>query len=148
MKLKHLAEFEIPSVPGNERQAAAQVLDSLGSLSLPQEMKDRLVTAVSEAVMNSMEHGNLYQADLSVRIQVLVTTKELIVRIRDHGGGKVIFDYVTPDLYAKLAGQQSPRGWGLFLIQNMVDDIRISSDDKHRTMELILKLHPKKGDKR
>ena len=34
----------------------------------------------------------------------------------------------APDLEAKLAGEQKPRGWGLFLIQNMVDDVRVASD--------------------
>ena len=37
----------------------------------------------------------------------------------------------TPDLEAKLEGLQKPRGWGLFLIQNMVDDVRVSSDGHH-----------------
>jgi anti-sigma regulatory factor (Ser/Thr protein kinase) len=49
----------------------------------------------------------------------------------------------VPDLEAKLAGQQTPRGWGLFLIQNMVDEMNVVSDDVHHTMELILHL---KGD--
>ena len=44
----------------------------------------------------------------------------------------------TPDLDAKLAGLQSSRGWGLFLIQNMVDELHVSSDDRHHTVELIM----------
>jgi hypothetical protein len=35
---------------------------------------------------------------------------------------------------------QSPRGWGLFLIKNMVDDMHITSDDTHHTVELVLHL--------
>ena len=37
----------------------------------------------------------------------------------------------TPDLEAKLAGLQKPRGWGLFLIENMVDEMRVTSDGEH-----------------
>jgi len=46
----------------------------------------------------------------------------------------------TPDLEAKLAGLQSPRGWGLFLIKNMVDDMNIEADEVHHTIELIFNL--------
>ena len=38
-------------------------------------------------------------------------------------------------------GSQSPRGWGLFLIKNMVDEAaRVRSDGRHHTLELILRL--------
>ena len=47
---------------------------------------------------------------------------------------------VTSDLTAKLAGQQSPRGWGLFLIQNMVDEMHVTTDDVHHTVELVIHL--------
>ena len=46
----------------------------------------------------------------------------------------------APDIERKLAGDQKPRGWGLFLIKNMVDDVRISSDGSHHTVELVMRL--------
>ena len=42
--------------------------------------------------------------------------------ITDEGGETEIPDTEAPDLDAKLEGLQSPRGWGLFLIQSMVDE--------------------------
>jgi hypothetical protein len=45
-----------------------------------------------------------------------------------------------PDLEAKLQGLQSPRGWGLYLIRNMVDEVNTHSDGVHHTIELTLKL--------
>ena len=42
------------------------------------------------------------------------------------------------DLEAKLAGLQSPRGWGLFLIKNLVDDMRVSAEDGRHTVELTM----------
>jgi hypothetical protein len=54
----------------------------------------------------------------------------------------------VPDLEAKLAGMQSPRGWGLFLIQNMVDEMNVTGDEHHHTVELILHLDGRaEGDK-
>jgi hypothetical protein len=43
-------------------------------------------------------------------------------------------------LEAKLTGLQTPRGWGLFLIKNLIDDLIISSDGAHNTLDLILYL--------
>jgi serine phosphatase RsbU (regulator of sigma subunit)/anti-sigma regulatory factor (Ser/Thr protein kinase) len=136
--LQTLAEFDIPSQPGNERQAAGQVLAVLEDAHLPEARRKRLETAVAEATMNAMEHGNHYQADLPVHIAVLRSSEKLAVRVTDHGGGAAIFQAETPDLDAKLAGLQSPRGWGLFLIENMVDEMNVSSDNEHHVIELVL----------
>jgi serine phosphatase RsbU (regulator of sigma subunit)/anti-sigma regulatory factor (Ser/Thr protein kinase) len=133
-----LAEFDLPSLPGNERQAAGQVLESLAATGLDPARRQRLETAVAEATMNAMEHGNHYQADLPVHIQVLHSPERLVVRISDHGGGAPISLAEAPDLDAKLAGLQSPRGWGLFLIQNMVDELNVSGDSEHHVIELVL----------
>ncbi len=53
----------------------------------------------------------------------------------------------TPDLEAKLANQQTPRGWGHFLIKNMVDELRVSGDAHHHTIELIVRLDGGDGAK-
>jgi hypothetical protein len=67
-------------------------------------------------------------------------TRDLIVLIRDQDGSQMIPESQLPDLDAKLAGLQSPRGWGLFLIKNMVDEMRTISDEAHHTIELVLHL--------
>ena len=56
------------------------------------------------------------------------------------GGGRPIPQLEVPDLEAKLAGLQSPRGWGLFLIEKMVDEMRVTSDETHHTIELVMHL--------
>ena len=117
-----------------------QVADAIKGRGLPETRLERLKTAVAEATMNAMEHGNKYRPDLSVFIRVLASDRALAVRITDHGGGRPIAERDAPDLDAKLAGLQSPRGWGLFLIKNMVDDMNIASDEVHHTVELIMRL--------
>jgi serine phosphatase RsbU (regulator of sigma subunit)/anti-sigma regulatory factor (Ser/Thr protein kinase) len=140
MGWQKLVEFEVNSQPGNEREAMERVAESVTSLNLSKGQMDRLKTAVGEATMNAMEHGNHYQPDLPVEIEVLTSAGELSVHIQDHGGSKAIPESEAPDLDAKLAGLQSPRGWGLFLIKNMVDEMRVTSDETHHTIELILHL--------
>ena len=90
--------------------------------------------------MNALEHGNQYQFDKPVEVMVSASESQLKIEITDLGGGQDLPDPVTPDLDAKLAGLQSPRGWGLFLIKNMVDELNVHSDGIHHTLELILNL--------
>ena len=135
-----LAEFSVPSVPGNERQAMEQVVLAVRDLHLPAQRLEQLKTAVAEATMNAMEHGNHYQADVPVIIQVQASPTILAVRITDQGEGPATFEAQTPDLEAKLAELQSPRGWGLFLIKNLVDDLNIINTENHHTVELLLNL--------
>jgi serine/threonine-protein kinase RsbW len=135
-----LAELSVPSEPGNERRAMEEVAGAVGGLGLPGPTLERLKTAVAEAAMNAMEHGNHYRAELPVSIAVSASDAELSVKITDEGTGPPAFDSETPDLEAKLEGVQTPRGWGLFLIKSMVDEMNVTGDEHHHTVELILHL--------
>ncbi len=136
--VRSLAEFNLRSEPGNERMAMEQLELAVEDLHLPPDRLERLKTAVAEATMNAMEHGHKYQADLPVHIDVLASGEAVTVRITDQGGGREIIEPDEPDLEAKLAGEQSPRGWGLFLIKHMVDEMNITSDRATHTVELVL----------
>jgi serine phosphatase RsbU (regulator of sigma subunit)/anti-sigma regulatory factor (Ser/Thr protein kinase) len=135
-----LVEFEVPSAEGNERIALARVSAVVAGLGLEPARLRRLETAVGEATMNAMEHGNGYDAELPVTVRVLTGHDRVTVQIVDQGGGQGEAEPDTPDLDAKLAGLQSPRGWGLFLIENMVDDARETVDGRHHTLELEMQL--------
>ncbi|RPI30116.1 MAG: GAF domain-containing protein [Chloroflexota bacterium] len=141
---KLLDTFEIDSQPGNERLAMQQVAELLQNQQIPLNYLQKLITAVAEATMNAMEHGNHYEAGKPVSIEVCSNGEAIMVRITDHGTNQPIPEHTVPDLDAKLAGLQSPRGWGLFLIEKMVDEMRVSSDAAHHTLELIVNV---KGDK-
>jgi serine/threonine-protein kinase RsbW len=136
-----LADFTLPSERGNERRAMEEVARAVGGLGLPQRTLERLKTAVAEATMNAMEHGNRYIPEVPVKIQVWLLEDRLLVRIIDRGSGPPPSpDAEAPDLEAKLEGEQTPRGWGLFLIKNMVDEMRVSGNPDHHTIELVINL--------
>jgi serine/threonine-protein kinase RsbW len=136
-----LAELSIPSEPGNERRVTEEVARAVSGLGLSERTLERLKTAVAEATMNAMEHGNHYRAELPVVIEVSASEAEISVKVTDEGSGPPAFHSETPDLEAKLEGMQTPRGWGLFLIKNMVDDMNVTGDQHHHTVELILHLN-------
>jgi serine phosphatase RsbU (regulator of sigma subunit)/anti-sigma regulatory factor (Ser/Thr protein kinase) len=135
-----LAAWTVPSEPGNERLVMDRVAAVVEDFPLPAQRLERLKTAVSEATMNAIEHGNQNRPEVPVSITVLASPVALAVRIADQGGGRPIPEPATPNLDAKLAGLQTPRGWGLYLIKNLVDEMHIGGDETQHTIELILYL--------
>jgi anti-sigma regulatory factor (Ser/Thr protein kinase) len=133
-----LAQFSLPSEPGIERLAIREVADAVRGLDLLPARLEQLKTAVGEATMNAVEHGNEYRPELRVNIGVLASEEAIMVRITDQGSGPPDREPQTPDLEAKIAGRQSPRGWGLFLIDNMVDQTNVVRGDDNHTLELVL----------
>lgn len=135
-----LAEFEMPSVPGTERAVSERVAEVVRELKLEPRRLERLKTAVAEAAMNAIEYGNKGRAELPVAVRVSAADRKLTVRITDQGGGADIPEPETPDIEAKLAGLQKARGWGLFLIKNMVDEMHLQTTETHHVLELVMRL--------
>jgi serine/threonine-protein kinase RsbW len=138
---RRIAAFAVPSEPGNERLALAKVAEVVAGRGLTTARLERLKTAVAEAAMNAIEHGNHNQAEIPVEVEVLQSGTEIVIAISDSGGGPAgtADGPETPDLASKLAGQQSPRGWGLFLIRNMVDAIDVTNDGARHTVRLTMR---------
>jgi anti-sigma regulatory factor (Ser/Thr protein kinase) len=132
-----LDEFEVASEPGNERQVMDRVTEIVQQLGITGTRLERIRTASAEAAMNAMEHGNRYQSEIPVVVRVYASEDDLMIKITDLGGGKEFPEAVKPDIDAKLAGLQSPRGWGLFLIESMVDEMNVKTDGRHHIVELI-----------
>ena len=143
-----IGEFGVSSAMGNEREAAERVVTIVRQADTPHPTVlsparlEQLKTAVAEAVLNAMEHGNQYRPGSSVRVRVTVSGEVLVVRIADQGvGGPSLHDAglhaQEPDLMAKLAGEQPPRGWGLFLIAQMTDDVRNLNCEGGHIVELL-----------
>src|SRR5215212_3348119 len=99
---------------------------------------------MAEAAINAIEYGARNQAALRIRVQIFTADNSLHIRVTDPGLSNVIPEIKTPDIQAKLAGQQSPRGWGLFLIKSMTDDMRFERNAE--TGELSLEVSWKLTD--
>jgi serine phosphatase RsbU (regulator of sigma subunit)/anti-sigma regulatory factor (Ser/Thr protein kinase) len=131
--------FSIPGEEGNERMAMDRVAAAVEGLGLAPARLERLKTAVSEAAMNAIEYGSQGRAEIPVDIEVETTAESIVVRITDRAlSGMVPEDAEAPDIERKLAGEQKPRGWGLFLIKNMVDSLDVTSDDATQTVTLTM----------
>jgi len=147
-----LLRASLPGERGNERVAMDQVAAAVAELGIAPDRVERLKTAVSEAAMNAIEYGSQNDPTIPVDIAVDVDGDDLVVRITDRGLSGPIGSAEEPDLEKKLAGDQKPRGWGLFLIKHMVDAMEVTSHGTGQTVALTLHLegagdasHPVQG---
>ncbi len=133
--------FSLPGAPGNEREAMDRVAAALAGLGLPADRLERLKTAVSETAMNAIEYGSQGRDDIAFDVEVEVTATHVVVRVTDRAlSGAIPTDAEVPDIDRKLAGEQKPRGWGLFLIENMVDAMDVSTNDAAGTQTVTLRM--------
>ncbi len=135
-----LGEYILSSEPGNERLAMEYVAKAVAQFNLPEDRLENLKTAVAEATTNAMEHGSGYGSGKPVTLRVRAAKNSISVQILDYGKGMASSVPTVPDLDAKLAGTETPRGWGLFLIRNLVDDLKLSQEGDMNSTELILYL--------
>ena len=151
---RQLDTFTLASEPGNERLALARVAEAVKHHGLDGRRLERLKTAVAEATMNAIEHGNGNRAEIPVEVEVTQDGDAIIVAISDQGGqgdqaavpapspaeaAVPAPSPEEPDLVRKLDGDQSPRGWGLFLIRNMVDAMEVTTDGQRHTIWLTMR---------
>jgi len=131
--------FSIPGEEGNERLAMDRVTAAVADLGISPARLERLKTAVSEATMNAIEYGSQGRAEVPIDVEVEATSDAVVVRITDRAlSGAVPGDAERPDIDLKLAGAQKPRGWGLFLIKNMVDSMDVTGDGSTQTVTLTM----------
>jgi serine/threonine-protein kinase RsbW len=83
-----------------------------------------LKTAVAEACINAIEHGNRLNEKLSVGVILSAGPDALEVKVMDEGKGmnRQPGKQNTPDIDRKMRGEEDPRGMGMFLIQALVDE--------------------------
>ena len=106
------------------RTTAAAVAREMG---FDPERCEALATAVSEAFSNAVEHGNRASTELPVVIAFRLQPASLLVEVADYGAG--FGSRTTPDIDAQVAGRQPRQGWGIHLMEHLVDDVRFERGD-------------------
>lgn len=87
-------------------------------------------SAVAEACINSMEHGNQLNEALKVGVLLSVSDGTLEIKVTDEGSGNA-GSVQVPDIDKKMSGDESPRGMGMFLIQSLVDEAEWKVNPDH-----------------
>jgi len=114
-------EVRLPSRLGYEKVAMSTAAAVAKLLGFREERIEDLKTAVAEACINAIEHGNLLNEGLSVGVVLSSVDDGLEVKVIDDGKGLKKLP-AKPDIDRKIHGEEDPRGMGMFLIQALVDE--------------------------
>jgi serine/threonine-protein kinase RsbW len=117
---------------------AASVAELMGFTA---DRVDDLKTAVAEACINAIEHGNKLNDQLGVVVTLAIDEESLEVKILDEGGGVPADAMHVPDIDRKIAGEETPRGMGMFLIQALVDEVEYGSEKAGSFARLVIHLN-------
>jgi serine/threonine-protein kinase RsbW len=101
-------------------------------MGFSQERLDDLKTALSEAVLNAIEHGNQLNVQLRVQIIALVENSTLTLKIIDQGLQPL------PSLNPARQERTDHRGWGLFLVKSLVDEVKAVVTPGRNELQLLM----------
>jgi serine/threonine-protein kinase RsbW len=129
MELGSNLELHVPSVPGFEKVAMDFVASVAKMMKFPEDRVEDLKTAVAEACINAIEHGNSLDASVKVGISLRIEEAKLQVAVRDEGTG--IGQINPPSIERTMASKKRPRGWGIFLIKGLMDEVEFETTPGH-----------------
>ena len=134
-------EVRLPSRMGYEKVAMGTASAVAKLMGFREDRIEDLKTAVAEACINAIEHGNRNNEKLSVGVVLSAGEDSLEVKVMDDGKG-MKKHAIKPDIDRKMHGEEDPRGMGMFLIQALVDEAEwvAGSDGKSSYVRLVIRL--------
>ena len=139
-------EVRLPSRMGFEKVAMSTAASVAKLMGFREDRVEDLKTAVAEACINAIEHGNRLNEKLSVGVVLSAGEDSLEVKVIDDGKG-MKNKQAKPDIDRKMHGEEDPRGMGMFLIQALVDEAEWVSgvDGKSSYVRLVIRLDKDQG---
>jgi serine/threonine-protein kinase RsbW len=110
-------------------------------LGMPAERIEDLKTMVSEAAINAMEHGNRGRPDARVTVSLNCQDDILNVTVMDEGNG-IKEHPPRPDIEKIIQDLESPIGFGLFLIEQLADQVEFNlGTDGGHIVKMAIKMN-------
>jgi len=134
-------EVRLPSRLGYEKVAMSTAAAVAKLMGFREERVEDLKTAVAEACINAIEHGNRLNEKLSVGVELHAGSGSLEIKVIDDGKGFKALPH-KPDIDRKMHGEEDPRGMGMFLIQALVDEAEwvVGANGKGSYVRLVIRL--------
>jgi serine/threonine-protein kinase RsbW len=103
-----------------------KLIDDLSErFNFSSEVYGNILVAMVEAVNNAILHGNKSNTTKFVRVKYYINDHYITFVVKDEGTGFNINEVPDPTLSENL---EKPNGRGLFLMKNLVDNIRFLSN--------------------
>jgi serine/threonine-protein kinase RsbW len=133
-------EVSLPSKLGYERIAMECSASFAKIVGLVKERIEDLKTAVSEACLNAVEHGNKGRPEARVIVTMNFDDDAFSVSVLDEGMGMEDLPK-DPNIDYKIEGLEDPRGIGIFLIKQLVDQVEFNrTGDNGHEVRMVIKL--------
>jgi serine/threonine-protein kinase RsbW len=129
---KRTIEVNLPSKIGYERIAMECSASFAKMAGLVTERIEDLKSAVAEACINAMQHGNKWRPEARVIVNMNLSGDTFVVSVMDQGDGvPEVPEY--PGITRIIEENVPPSGLGVFLIQHLVDKVKFNqmSDGGH-----------------
>jgi len=137
-------EVRVPSRMGFEKVAMSTAASVAKLMGFRDDRIEDLKTAVAEACINAIEHGNRLNEKLSVGVVLSAGADALEVKVMDDGRGmnRQPDKLNKPDIDRKMRGEEDARGMGMFLIQALVDEAEwvAGTDGNSSYVRLVIRL--------
>lgn len=128
-------QWHISSSYGSEKVVIREAASIIAGICPEEERIEDMMTAIAEACLNAIEHGNRCVASLPVTIRMVVDHAQYKFRIFDQGADVPAIPSELP-IAAKWQFDH-PRGWGLYLMKRLADHIEYGQVDGKVYVDLI-----------
>jgi len=118
--MEQLVELQLPNIIGSEKAAIEKAVSIAEDMGFSQDRIEDLKTAIAEACINAIEHGNKFDENTKVGITLAANENSLEVVVHDNGEG--IDPNKIPKKFVTEEGLPQRRGYGIFLINNFVNE--------------------------
>jgi serine/threonine-protein kinase RsbW len=129
----------LPNKFGYERVA----MDCSASLAkiagLGKDRIEDLKTAVSEACLNAIEHGNKGRTNARVIVTMDFKDDTFSVSVMDEGKGIPEMPQ-SPDIDKKIEELETPRGLGIYLMKQLTDQVEFNAEGDGHVVRMVIKL--------
>jgi serine/threonine-protein kinase RsbW len=127
--------------PDMEVEACENACAVARSVMMSPDKIDEVKMAVVEACINALEHSQAPDHKIEIQFAVLGARKpeQLRITVRDAGVGFDPKKLVEPHIEEKIKALNK-RGWGLRIIQGLMDDVHIKSGEDGTTVVMSKRL--------
>jgi len=102
-------------------------------MNLTEDQAGEISMALIEATINAFEHS---KAENNVFINFLIEDDSLVIKVIDKGIGFDKTKVEIPKIENKIGKDKRKRGWGLMLIQELMDSVEFESNDEGTTVTM------------
>jgi serine/threonine-protein kinase RsbW len=138
--MEQLLELHLPNILGAEKEAIKQAVTIAEKMGFARDRIEDLKTALAEACINAIEHGNKFDQNKKVKVTLAANNNSLEVIVHDEGDG--IDPEKIPKKRVRDNGLPCRRGYGVFLISNLMNEFYFEKNPgKGNNVKMLMHLN-------